>query len=63
MGILLMFSFDESCLVMVDWHENFSSTRMARVARYNSAQLSGDSCNTYDILYLGSVKTLLAQLY
>ena len=45
-------------------HKNFSSTRMARVAQYNnSAQLSGDSCNTYRTLYPGSVKTLLAQLY
>ena len=41
-------------------HGHFSYIKTARVAGYNnSAQLTGDSHNTYGMLYLGSLKALL----
>ena len=49
-----MFSFDDLCLVMLAGmvHENVSYTRIVRVAGYNNnAQQTGDSRNTYCMLY------------
>ena len=38
-------------------HENFSYTKIARVAGYdNSAQLASDSRNMHRMLYPGSIK-------